>query len=83
MESPKLGKETGTKHGMLHRMFKVLRMHGGVSSFTSGREDSGNEPTCTLGSPDYWKETKIATLDADLKKAEAEMEWRRRSQFLR
>ena len=82
MESPKLGKETGAKLGKIQRMLKVLRMHSDSSPFIGGQEDSDHEFACMLASPDYQKETKIATLTAELKKGEAQMEWRRRSQLL-
>ena len=83
MESPKLGKEASAKLGMIHRMLKLFRMHSGASPFTSSQEDSDRDFVCVLANPDYLRETKIATLSAELKKGEVEMEWRRRSQFLR
>jgi hypothetical protein len=83
MASLKLGKETAAKLGMIQKMLKVLRMHGDSSPFISDQEDSDREFACMLASPDYQKETKIATLNAEIKKGEAQLEWRRRSQLLR
>ena len=83
MKSLKIGKEAGEKLGVIQRMFRLLRMSSDSSPFTSSQEDSNPEFSCVSAGPDYQRETRIATLNAELKKGEAEMEWRRRSQLLR